>query len=336
MSHRYDDDDVDDGQDDYGDYDTEEAIRYIRSKLDKTVKISDDTILAKLELSDWNEDKAVKLIKASLPKPAAAAGGNGSKPGSPAPATAAKGKAATAVSATKSAPAAAAAAPVVGAKKSFTDAKSPTPAEPAAVEKTETVFVQAEAVAQSVAVSPAAVEEELDISDDELLSPTAAKTAHTGNTATAAAHTGKPAPRKPELTMIVVGHVDAGKSTLVGNLLHKLGEVSQKTLHKYAKDSKAIGKASFSLAWVMDERKAERERGVTIDIAEKHLSTSARHFTILDAPGHKDFVPNMIKGAAQADVALLVVPATAGEYETCMSAHAQTREHAILLKALVS
>jgi len=136
------------------------------------------------------------------------------------------------------------------------------------------------------------------------------------------------------LTIVVAGHVDAGKSTLVGNLLYKLGNVSKQTLHKNEKESSEIGKSSFALAWVMDESIAEREHGVTINIAAKEFNTTNKKFTILDAPGHNDFISEMINGATQADVALLVIPAIEGEFESALSINAQTREHAILMKAL--
>ena len=136
------------------------------------------------------------------------------------------------------------------------------------------------------------------------------------------------------MTIVVAGHVDAGKSTLVGNLLYKLGNVSKQLLHKNEKESQEIGKSSFALAWVLDESSAEREHGVTMNIATKEFNTNTKKFTILDAPGHNDFISEMIIGATQADVALLVIPAIEGEFESSISVNAQTREHAILLKAL--
>ena len=139
---------------------------------------------------------------------------------------------------------------------------------------------------------------------------------------------------RPRINLVVVGHVDAGKSTLVGHLLYKLGQVTNKQMHRNEVDSQRSGKASFKFAWALDETSEERSRGVTIDIALTNFQTPHKDAVLLDAPGHVDFIPAVISGAAQADAAILVVDATRGEFETGFSSGGQTREHTFLVRSL--
>ncbi|MDK2834632.1 MAG: elongation factor 1-alpha [Methanolobus sp.] len=132
---------------------------------------------------------------------------------------------------------------------------------------------------------------------------------------------------KPHMNLAVIGHIDHGKSTLVGRLMFETGAVPAHLIEKYKAEAREKGKESFAFAWVMDSLKEERERGITIDIAHRRFDTDKYYFTVVDCPGHRDFVKNMITGASQADAAILVVAAPDGVM-------AQTKEHVFLSRTL--
>ena len=137
------------------------------------------------------------------------------------------------------------------------------------------------------------------------------------------------------MNLVVVGHVDNGKSTIVGHLLVDMGVIDQRTIDAFAKESEATGKGdTFKYAWVLDSIKDERERGITIDLAFQKFETSKYFYTLIDAPGHRDFIKNMITGASEADVAILVVSTKSGETEAATDPGGQAREHAFLSRTL--
>jgi len=140
---------------------------------------------------------------------------------------------------------------------------------------------------------------------------------------------------KDHLNMIITGHIDNGKSTTMGHFLMDLGIIDERTIAQHAEESEKIGKGdTFKYAWVMDNIKDERERGITIDLAFQKFESKKFFFTLIDAPGHRDFVKNMITGASEADCAVLVVSAKEGETDTAVAPGGQAREHAFLLKTL--
>jgi len=139
---------------------------------------------------------------------------------------------------------------------------------------------------------------------------------------------------KDRINLVVIGHVDSGKSTSTGHLIYKCGGIDERTIKKYEKEAEEMGKGTFKYAWVLDKLKAERERGITIDIALWKFESDKRIFTIIDAPGHRDFIKNMITGTSQADAAVLMIASDKGGFEAGFSKDGQTREHALLAQTM--
>lgn len=139
---------------------------------------------------------------------------------------------------------------------------------------------------------------------------------------------------KPHLNLVVIGHVDHGKSTTIGHLFYVTKAIDERTIKRYEDEAKEIGKSTFKFAWVLDKFREERERGLTIDLSFWKFETAKHFYTVIDAPGHRDFIKNMITGTSQADGAILFISAKRGEYESGIGPGGQTREHAFLARTL--
>ena len=139
---------------------------------------------------------------------------------------------------------------------------------------------------------------------------------------------------KVHINIVFIGHVDSGKSTTAGHLIYKLGGIKKDVIERFEKEAAEMNKRSFKYAWVLDKLKAERERGVTIDISMSKFETTKYHCTLIDAPGHRDFIKNMLTGTSLADCAVLIIDSATGGFETGFSTGGQTSEHALLAYAL--
>ena len=139
---------------------------------------------------------------------------------------------------------------------------------------------------------------------------------------------------REHINIVFIGHVDAGKSTLSGSILFITDRVDKRTIERFEREAKERNRDSWFLAFIMDTSDEERAKGKTVEVGRAHFDTAVKRYTILDAPGHKNYVPNMISGAAQADVGCLVLSARKGEFETGFERGGQTREHAMLCKTL--
>ncbi|RDD40768.1 Eukaryotic peptide chain release factor GTP-binding subunit ERF3A [Trichoplax sp. H2] len=215
----------------------------------------------------------------------------------------------------------------------FLKASEPMPvaAEPAVDNSTESTTVADEAIASDVKTEP----------NEEIVQDKAEEEPQTQEQkieCKPAEEVSKPepevnlGPKKEHINVIFIGHVDAGKSTIGGHLLFLTGQVDKRTLEKYEKEAKEKNRESWYLSWALDTNSEEREKGKTVEVGRATFETENKEFTILDAPGHKSFVPNMIGGAAQADIGILVISARKGEFETGFERGGQTREHAMLAK----